>query len=150
MPLLFRLTSPAFDAGDTIPAAYTCKGANISPPLELAGTPEQARSLALVLRDPDAPSGDFVHWAVWNIHPDITSLVEGRIPMGAEEGQNDFGEVGYGGPCPPSGTHHYKFELYALDSELDLPTGTGRQAALDVIMAHAIGKTELVGTVSAR
>ena len=150
MPLLFRLTSPAFDAGDTIPATYTCKGANISPPLELAGTPDQARSLAMVLRDPDAPGGDFVHWTIWNIHPNITRLVEGVIPMGAEEGQNDFGEVGYSGPCPPSGMHHYKFELYALDSELDLPTGTGRQAALDVIVAHAIGKTELIGTVAAR
>lgn len=149
MPVLFHLTSPAFNTGDAIPATYTCQGANISPPLELTGTPIEARALALVLRDPDAPSGDFVHWVIWNIHPDITSLAEGRVPTGAVEGQNDFGHAGYGGPCPPSGTHHYHFELYALDEELDLPPDASRQAILSTIMKHAIGKTELIGTVSA-
>lgn len=149
MPLLFQLASPAFDLGGAIPERYTCKGDNMSPPLELVGTPDKARSLALMLHDPDAPSGEFVHWIVWNIHPDITSIAEGRLPMGALQGRNDFGDVGYGGPCPPSGTHHYKFEVYALDSELDLPSGTGHREVMDMITAHAIGKTELVGIVSA-
>lgn len=149
MPLLFRLTSPAFEADGAIPERYTCKGENLSPPLELAGTPVAAKSLALVVRDPDAPGGEFVHWTVWNIHPDITSIAEGRLPLGALQGRNDFGDVGYGGPCPPSGVHHYHFEVYALDGELDVPSGTKCQDVIDAITAHAIGKTELVDTVSA-
>lgn len=148
-PLLFRLSSPAFDAGGSIPETYTCKGKNLSPPLEFAGIPEHAGSLALIVRDPDSPGGNFIHWTVWNINPDTTNIIEGRVPTGAVEGRNDFGQVGYGGPCPLYGTHQYKFELYALDDNLDLPPGAGHQSVQDVIEAHAIGKTELTGTVSA-
>lgn len=145
----FKLTSSAFKSDEPIPEKYTCKGANVSPPLSISGTPDATASLALVVHDPDAPSGDFLHWALWNIHPNITNITENKVPTGAMQGNNDFGETGYGGPCPPSGTHHYEFDLYALDSELDLPAGANRTDVMKAITTHAIGKTHLVSTCTA-
>jgi Raf kinase inhibitor-like YbhB/YbcL family protein len=145
----FHLTSPAFDDGTAIPAKYTCKGVGISPPLEFSGIPELAKGLAIVLHNPDAPSGDFLHWTIWDINAAVTSVPEGSTPVGATEGTNDFGKVGYGAPCPPSGTHHYIFDAYALDGPLDLPTGATRQEVMEALQAHAIGRTQLTGTFSA-
>jgi Raf kinase inhibitor-like YbhB/YbcL family protein len=146
MSVALRLTSPAFDNGERIPVRYTCKGDNVSPPLEFSGIPTDAQSLALILHDPDAPSGDYLHWAIWNIHPGITNIPEGAVPIGAVEGKNDFGDTGYGGPCPPSGTHRYEFDAYALDANLKLPAGSERSKVMQAIEDHTIAETKLVGS----
>ena len=103
------ISSPAFKAGGTIPALFTCKGANQNPPLRFGGIPKEAKSLALIVDDPDAPGSLFTHWLVWNINLTATQLGENSVPAGAAQGTNDFGRIGYGGPCPPSGTHRYYF-----------------------------------------
>jgi Raf kinase inhibitor-like YbhB/YbcL family protein len=125
-----RLTSPVFADNAAIPAKYTCRGQNISPPLVISGVPNSTKSLVLILHDPDAPSGDFVHWVVWNIPPGTTAIAEGALPSGAKLGMTSFGKTAYGGPCPPSGMHHYIFELFALRSALDLPAGANRDELL--------------------
>lgn len=150
------LSSPAFDAGDPIPTRYTCDGEDVSPELNLAGVPEAARSLALVVDDPDAPGSDpFVHWLVWNLSPSTTTIPEG-VPTtgtvaeldGARQGTNGFGEVGYRGPCPPTShdTHTYLFRLRALDATLDLEAGAKRPALEDAISGHVVAETTLTGT----
>jgi Raf kinase inhibitor-like YbhB/YbcL family protein len=146
-PSAFRLSSPAFADNAAIPATYTCKGLNNSPPLAISGTPESTKSLALIMHDPDAPSGDFVHWLLWNIHPDVTEIAENAVPPGSMEGTNSFGKPGYGGPCPPegTGTHRYIFELYALDSILDIRDNVGREALQEVMQGHTIDQTSLIG-----
>lgn len=144
----FQLSSTAFAEGGMIPAKYTCQGANLSPPLNIAGTPQGTKALALIMHDPDAPAGDWVHWTVWNIADDITNIAENSLPVGAVEGPTSFGETGYGGPCPPSGTHHYIFELYALDSSLNLPTSTSRDELKTAIADHIIAETTLTGLFS--
>lgn len=141
-----QLTSSAFPAHQPIPVPHTCDGANVSPPLSLAGVPEDAQSIALIVDDPDAPRGDWVHWTVWNISPDTRDTPENTVPAGATEGLTDFGKPGYGGPCPPSGTHRYQFKAYALDTMLDLPS-SARKADLERAMAgHILAQTVLVGT----
>ncbi len=145
----FQLTSPAFESGERIPVRYTCKGVNVSPPLELSGVPATAQSVAIVLRDPDAPSGDYLHWVMWDIHPGITTILEDTVPVGASEGLNDFGEEGYGGPCPPMGNHHYEFTAYALDASLDLPAGSEKTKVMTAIKKHTIATTKLIGSFSA-
>lgn len=149
MPPEFQLSSPVFANDASIPTIYTCKGVNASPPLHIDGTPEATVSLALVLHDPDAPSGDYLHWTMWNMSPETTTIGEDTVPWGAVQGTNDFGEIGYSGPCPPSGTHHYHFDLYALDDELTVPVGAKRGAVMEAIEAHAIATTTLIGTFSA-
>ena len=143
----FTLTSPAFAAGAAIPARFTCDGADVSPPLAWTGAPATTRSLVLSVRDPDAR--DFVHWVAYEI-PGATdgSLPEAiaRSASSLKQGRNDFGKDGYGGPCPPSGTHHYVFRLAALDATLGL--GDGKKAA-DVEAAmkgHVLATAELTGT----
>ena len=126
MPLTIR--TPVFHEGGSIPARYTCDGEDVSPPLEWSGVPEGAKSLALTCDDPDAPSGLWVHWVVFDLPPSVTGLAEGvppnpEISGGGRQGKNDFRKIGYGGPCPPSGTHRYVFTLYALDSPSGLPAG---------------------------
>jgi Raf kinase inhibitor-like YbhB/YbcL family protein len=151
MPLL--LSSPAFAPGGAIPSEYTCDGADISPPLAWSGAPAGTRSFVLVIADPDAPSGTFRHWAVYDIPAGARGLPAGYGPgrpaAGLAEARNDFGQIGYGGPCPPQGggVHHYRFRLMAISRpRLDLgPAAT----ALDVEQAAApytIASTELVGT----
>src|SRR3989442_981117 len=122
-----KLSSPAFNEGGLIPSKFTCDGENVSLPLEWEDVPAQAKSLALIVDDPDAPSGLFVHWLVIDISPGNHGLSEGTGATGATQGINGFGKIGYGGPCPPSGTHRYYFHLYALDTELHLPSGVSRQ-----------------------
>lgn len=140
-----KLLSSAFQNNAMIPSQYTCDGANLSPPLTIEGVPAGAKSLALIVDDPDAPAGDWVHWLVWNISPDTAEIPGNTVPAGAVQGTTDFGKPGWGGPCPPSGIHHYQFKLYALDIELQLPTST-KKADLEKTMAgHILNSSILVG-----
>lgn len=145
----FQLSSPAFADGDTIPDTYACKGRNVSPPLVISGVPAGTDSLALIMHDPDAPHGDFLHWAIWDINTDMDVLPEDTAPDGAVLGMNDFGKLRYSGPCPPSGTHHYLFDLYALDAPLGLNEGAPEEDIRQALADHAIAKTTLTGTLSA-
>ena len=115
-----KLSSPAFRHSDSIPSKYTCDGADVNPPLVIENAPLNAKSLALIVDDPDAPAGNWVHWVVWNIDPTTDEIRENTVPYGALQGINDFRKHDYGGPCPPSGTHRYFFKLYALDMMLSL------------------------------
>jgi len=129
------VSSPAFSAGASVPARFTCDGEDVSPPLSFDGVPGDAAALALVVDDPDAPGGTFTHWLLWNLPPDVTEI-PANVPTdrtvasldGARQGMNDFGAVGYRGPCPPSGddAHTYRFTLYALGGSLDVEAGAGR------------------------
>src|SRR6267378_3425141 len=115
-----KITSSAFQQGANIPSKFSCDGADTSPPLQIQEIPPAAKSLVLIVDDPDAPSGLFTHWIVWNIEPATAQIDENNSPVGAMKGTNDFGKSGYGGPCPPSGTHRYFFKLIALDQKLSL------------------------------
>ncbi|HTM67802.1 MAG TPA: YbhB/YbcL family Raf kinase inhibitor-like protein [Candidatus Binatia bacterium] len=139
-----RLTSPAFAQNGPIPAKYTCQGDNVSPPLEVAGVPENAKSLALIMDDPDAPIGTFTHWVVWNLPP-RAAFKEGAAPAGAIEGQNGAGKPGYTGPCPPTGTHRYFFKLYALDEAPVLPPSTNAKALEAAMEGKIVERAALVG-----
>jgi Raf kinase inhibitor-like YbhB/YbcL family protein len=137
-----KITSPDISPGDYIPSKFTCQSRNVSPRLEFVDVPDKTKSLALVVHDPDAPLKDWVHWVVFNIPPDKFEVDEGIAP--GVEGVNDSGKVRWDGPCPPSGTHHYVFEAYALDVKLDLKEGATR-AELDKAMeGHVLNKAELV------
>jgi Raf kinase inhibitor-like YbhB/YbcL family protein len=145
-----QLFTPAFENGGMIPAKYTCDGADQSPALEWSGIPENAMSLALIVDDPDAPSGTFVHWLIYDIPADENGLadgvgIDGPEAAGGKQGRNDFGKLGYGGPCPPSGTHRYYFRLYALDIRLDLPAGKQRAALESAMRHHVLAEAELLG-----
>lgn len=144
-----QLSSPAFTDNDTIPPQYTCKGKGLSPPLFISDVPHGAQSLVLYVHDPDAPGGDFTHWTVWNISATTTTIPEGRTPSGATEGLNDFGKPGYGGPCPPGGTHRYIFELYSLNCQLNLQAGAHAYALTPQLKDHTLAQATLTGTVSA-
>lgn len=144
-----KLTSTAFEEGQPIPDTYTCKGVNISPPMTITAVPDGAESLALILHDPDAPGGDFLHWLVWNLPADTSLIAEQSLPADAVQGQNDFSEIGYGGPCPPSGTHRYQFDLYALDISLELDSSAKRTDLQQVMEGHILDQTTLTGTFSA-
>lgn len=143
-----HVRSSAFASGSNIPAQFTCKGANTNPPLQFEAIPKGAKSLALIVDDPDAPGGLFSHWLIWNIEPTTTQIGEKIVPSGAMEGTNDFGKPGYGGPCPPSGTHRYFFRLFALDRPLDLKPGAKRSALEHAMKGHVVGQGELMGRVS--
>ena len=144
------LSSPAFENGSIIPERYTCSGQNESPPLKWAGIPRAARSLALILDDPDAPLGPFVHWVIYDFSASTLGLPAGGPPSGApgngERGLNGGNTIGYTGPCPPPGQpHHYHFRLYALDHPLDLKAGATAQQVEMAMKGHLLGSTELVG-----
>ena len=139
------ITSPDFAPGAAIPARFTCQGQNISPALAIANVPASARSLVLIVDDPDAPSGIFTHWLVWNIPPGTKSITAGESPPGALQGTNDFGSAGYSGPCPPSGTHRYDFQIRALNTLLNLPAGASRADVDAVIRGHIIATGLLMG-----
>ncbi len=140
-----KLNSTAFDNNQFIPAKYTCDGDNVNPPLIISAIPAETKSLVLVVDDPDAPAGDWVHWLLWNISPTTSEIVENSVPEGAVVGLTDFGENKYGGPCPPSGTHHYQFKLYALDTMLDLPTSTRKSQLESALQGHILEQTLLIG-----
>jgi len=148
----FTISSPAFASGAEIPKANTCEGPDISPILTWIDHPPQTASFALIVDDPDAPAGTWVHWVMWNI-PAATHLLpenvprSGRLNSGAMQGRNDFGKTGYNGPCPPPGkTHRYFFRLYALDAALTLEPGATRQDLDTAMKGHILGKTEQIGT----
>ena len=140
-----EISSPVFPEGGEIPSKYTCDGDDASPPLAFTGIPEKARSLVLIVDDPDAPAGTWVHWVVWNIPPDTREIPENSVPDGALQGTNDFGKRKYGGPCPPSGTHRYFFKLYALDANLSLPPGATKAQVEGAMNGHVVARAERVG-----
>ena len=139
-----KITSSAFQQGGNIPSKFSCDGANTSPPLQISDVPPETKSVVLIVDDPDAPSGLFTHWAVWNISPQTSTIAEGNAPKEVH-GTNDFGKSGYGGPCPPSGTHRYYFRIFALDRELDLPSGAKRSQLDAAMKGHVIAQGELMG-----
>ena len=140
------ITSPAFVHSMAIPARYTCDGQDINPPLIINAVPDGARSLALIVDDPDAPVGTWVHWLVWNISPQTREIKESSLLVGAVQGLNDWKRNRYGGPCPPSGTHRYFFKLYALDIILNLAPSTNKTALERAMQGHIIAQGELMGT----
>ena len=147
----FTLKSAAFAPGGAIPSRHTCDGADQSPPLEWSGAPAGTRSFALIVHDPDAPAGDWLHWVAWNIPAAARSLPAGvpakeTLADGTQQGRNDFGNPGYGGPCPPSGTHHYVFSLRALDTTLTLPARAAREVIEKAMQGHILATAELIGT----
>src|SRR3989338_9651915 len=133
-----KLTSPVFNHNGLIPAEYTCDGNDINPPLLISGVPSHTQSLVLIVDDPDAPAGDWVNWTIWNIDPKTTQIAENNVPQGAKEGLTSFDQTGYGGPCPPGGTHRYFFKLYALDIELKLPADTNKTKLLQTMNGHIL------------
>jgi Raf kinase inhibitor-like YbhB/YbcL family protein len=146
----FLLTSPAFLSGDTIPMLYTCDSTNISPPLHWKTEPNNTASFALIMDDPDAPAGTWVHWIVYNIPGKDTGLAK-HFPMdsvlsnGIKQGFSSFRTTGYGGPCPPEGTHRYFFKLYALDAILNVPSRLTKTQLLAAMNGHILGETEMTG-----
>lgn len=150
--MTFRLESPAFEEGALIPAVYTCDGRDISPPLKWSDPPEGTQSFTLICDDPDAPIGTWIHWVIYNIPPDQRDLPEGvpavgTLPNGARQGRNSWPRrLGYGGPCPPSGTHRYVFKLYALDTMLDLePEQADARAVQQAMQGHILAEAQLIG-----
>jgi hypothetical protein len=148
---IFKLTSPVFDNSGAIPAIYTCKSDNISPPLAIQNVPDNTKELALIMHDPNAVDKDWVHWLVWKI-PVTTSLIsEHQVPADSIEGTTDFGKPGYGGPCPPAGTgtHNYTFDLYALNDTIDLDATATRDTLIAAMNGKVVAKAQLVGRVTA-
>ncbi len=141
-----KVSSPAFKNMERIPIKYTCDGIDVSPPLEVQGISEKAKSIAIIVEDPDAPLGTFVHWVVWNIEP------KKEIPENYKseyQGKNDFGRIGYNGPCPPRGEmHRYFFKVYVLDEKIELKKGATKEELLKAIEGHVIQKGELIGVYS--
>jgi Raf kinase inhibitor-like YbhB/YbcL family protein len=143
-----KISSPAFQEGGTIAEKFSKNGQNVSPELRIEGAPAAAKSLALIVDDPDAPVGLFTHWLVWNIDPKTTEIAENSVPKGALQGTNDFPGRGYDGPQPPSGTHRYYFKIFALDRMLDLKSGAKRREVDAAIRGHVIAQGELMGRYS--
>jgi Raf kinase inhibitor-like YbhB/YbcL family protein len=139
------LSSSAFNDGQMMPSLFAYRHENINPPLEFMGVPKEAKSLALIVHDPDAPSGDYTHWLVWNIPVTSTQILENAPPLGAVQGTNDFGNTRWDGPAPPSGVHHYHFVLYALDSTLAISAESKRPDIKRAMSGHILEQTELVG-----
>jgi Raf kinase inhibitor-like YbhB/YbcL family protein len=145
------LTSAAFQDGGAIPSAYTCDGRDLSPPLAWSDPPADTKSFALISDDPDAPMGTWVHWVAYHLAPSMRQLSEGvprdqELPDGTRQGMTDFGRIGYGGPCPPSGTHRYFFKLYALDTMLALPPGATKSQLEEAMNGHVLAQAQLMGT----
>ena len=142
--MVIKIASTAFAEGEMIPKKYTCDGDDISPPLQISDVPENTKSLALIMDDPDAPVGVWDHWIAFNIPASISQINEGEEPQGTP-GKNSWGRTVYGGPCPPSGTHRYFFKLYALDTMLDLEPGASKKKVLKAMEGHILAQGELMG-----
>jgi hypothetical protein len=140
-----KLESPVFKNSESIPSKYTCDGDNVNPPLKISAMPDEAKSLVLIVDDPDAPRGTWVHWLVWNIQPDTKEVNENTVPKGAVEGMTSFGKAGYGGPCPPSGIHRYFFKIYAIDKILDISAKSKMADLEQAINGHVLSSAELMG-----
>lgn len=149
----FTILSDAFKDGGLIPKKYTCDGPDVSPPLTWKGEPAGVKSFALIVDDPDAPMGTWVHWVIFNIPSSVKGLKEGiphdeRLPDGTMQGKNDFNKIGYGGPCPPGGTHRYFFKLYAVDTVLSISGGVTKDKLLSALNGHIMAETRLIGRYS--
>jgi hypothetical protein len=146
-----QITSTAFSPGETVPKKFTCDGPDVSPGLSWSDPPAGTQSLALIADDPDAPVGTWVHWVLYDLPPGVRSLDEGvpkqdQLPSGARQGRNDFGKIGYGGPCPPPGKpHRYFFKLYALDAKLNLKSGATKADLERAMKGHILAQGELIG-----
>jgi Raf kinase inhibitor-like YbhB/YbcL family protein len=145
-----KIESSAFKEGGMIPVKYTCDGEDVSPPLKWGDLPTGTKSIALISDDPDAPVGTWVHWVLYNLPPDVRALSENIPPNktlenGAVHGNNDFKRVGYGGPCPPGGTHRYFFKIYAVDKKIDLAPGASKAQLLKAMEGHILDNGELMG-----
>jgi len=140
-----KLNTSAFSDGGTIPKKYTREGANMNPALHLEEIPDKARSLALLVDDPDAPGGTFNHWLLYNVDPKTKDIKENSAPVIATQGRNDFGDNEYDGPQPPSGEHRYLFKAFALDTVLDLPRGAKRQDVERAMQGHVLDQAALMG-----
>jgi Raf kinase inhibitor-like YbhB/YbcL family protein len=150
-----QITSSAFHEGEAIPRKYTCDGDDVSPPLSWSGAPEGTESFALIADDPDAPVGTWVHWVIYDLPAGVTSLPEGveaaeRPQVGGINGISNFRRLGYGGPCPPSGTHRYFFKIYALDTMVGLPSGATKKKLLQAMEGHILAEAQLMGKYSRR
>lgn len=149
--MALEIKSTVFNDGDSMDAKYTCKGVDVSPQLSWSEIPEGTQSFALICDDPDAPFMTWVHWVIYDIPADVTSLSEAvsedeTLPNGAKQGRNDFRKIGYGGPCPPpGGPHRYFFKLYALDTMLNLEPGMTKKALLKAMEGHIIEETQIIG-----
>jgi len=151
--MAFELRSSAFDQGAAIPVKYSCDGEDVSPPLEWVNPPQDVQSFVLINDDPDAPVGTWDHWILYNLPPEARSLPEAipsdaELPDGSRHGQNSWRRLGYGGPCPPSGTHRYFFRLYASDTTFDLASGANKKQLLQAMEGHILGQAELMGVYS--
>jgi Raf kinase inhibitor-like YbhB/YbcL family protein len=147
----FEIISPVFRADSPIPPQYTCRGQNVNPPLNIFNVPDGTQSLTLIMHDPDAVSGDYLHWLVWDIPPSTESIPVNSVPVGAIQGKNGSGQNSYSGPCPPkgTGTHRYIFDFYALDTTLDLPGEAGIQDVIKAQKGHVLNHYGLSGTFAA-
>lgn len=148
-----KLTSSAFKEEQAIPRQYTCDGVNVSPPLEWSGVPRTAKTIAIIVDDPDAPAGIFVHWVLYNLPAENVGFVENvpatdKLKAGGFQGKNDFNKIGYGGPCPPLGTHRYFFKIYALDKELPLTAGATKADIEKAMQGRILAHGQLMGTYS--
>ena len=144
-----QLQSPVFENGSEIPRKYGYKNGNTSPPLTINGIPSECKSLVLIMDDPDAKAAVgkvWVHWVIWNILPDMTNIEESSLPSNCVEGKTDFDEIGYGGPAPPDKKHTYVFKLYALDSKLDISSGSDKNQVEGAMQNHILEETLLTGT----
>ena len=147
----FRLATPAFEDGAMIPKKFTCDGPNVSPPLTWTEPPKSTKSFAVIVDDPDAPSGTWVHWLLYDVPADTRELSEGvrkdrQLPNGALQGRNDFGKIGYNGPCPPrGGPHRYFFKLYALDARTNLKAGASKSDLERAMKGHILAQAEIIG-----
>jgi hypothetical protein len=149
--MAFHLKTSAFEPGGTIPAKFTCSGEDVSPALTWSGAPAATKSFALIVDDPDAPSGTFTHWLIFNLPPQTHELPQGvpksdEVTGGARQGQNDFQRIGYSGPCPPPGKpHRYFFHFYALNAALNVPAGASRRELEQAMQSHILAQTDLMG-----
>ena len=147
-----QIISPVFQDGAQIPEQYTCRGENVNPPLNFFNIPSEAQSLAFIMHDPDAVSGDYTHWLMWDIPVATETIAANSVPVGAVQGANGSGQVSYTGPCPPNGTgtHHYIFELYALNKTLGLASGSDRSTLEQTMQGHVLADAKLTGLFSAQ
>jgi len=143
-----KITSSVFINNENIPVKYTCDGEGVNPPLRIEGVPDSAQSLALIVDDPDAPSGTFIHWTLWNIKPQTTEIPENSVPAGSVQGATSTGDPGYVSPCPPTGTHRYNFKLYALDTELQLDSSARIDELTKAMEGHMLASAEYMGKYS--
>jgi Raf kinase inhibitor-like YbhB/YbcL family protein len=142
----FKISSVAYEDNGKIPSIYACDGTNINPPLKIENTPREAKSLALIFDDIDAPRGSYVHWILWNIDPGTKEVKENSVPEGAIQGLNDFKKNNYGGPCPPGRAHKYVFKIYALDTRLNLHSNSTKPDIEKAMKGHILGQAQWTGT----